>query len=81
VDSQADSAEFVRKQGATFPVLSDPDMKVITAYGVAMKGRDIAVPSTFIIDRHKNIRWRYVGETQADRPDNPTLLEQTRALK
>ena len=74
VDSGEESQELVARLGLSFPLLSDPQMRVITAYGVAMQGQDIAVPSVFIVDKLRRIQWRYVGETQADRPTNSTLL-------
>ena len=48
-------------------------MKVIKAYGVAMDGEDIAVPSTFIIRQDRTIHWKHIGETMADRPPNEDL--------
>ena len=62
-------------KGLTLPLLSDPEMKIISAYGVAMDGEDIAVPATFIIDQERRIRWKYVGENMTDRPDSRGLLE------
>ena len=55
-------------------LLSDPALKVIGDYGVAMKGKDIAVPSTFIITKDKKIHWQYVGENMADRPNEEEML-------
>lgn len=76
VDSPEDSKEFKEDKELTLPLLSDPTMKIISAYGVAMKGDDIAVPSTFVIDSTRTIRWIYVGETQMDRPAAEILLEE-----
>jgi peroxiredoxin len=62
------------------PLLCDPDLKVISAYGVAMEGKDIAVPSTFVIDRTGAIRWRYVGENMRDRPTAQQLIDKVAQL-
>ncbi len=75
VDNAEDNLEFRRKWGITLPLLSDPDMLVISAYGLAMEGRDIAVPATFIIDRKQTIQWQHVGDTQMDRPDANEILK------
>lgn len=80
-DPPADSADFIAEQGITVPLLSDPDLAVITAYGVAMDGEDIAVPATFIVDGGKQIHWRYIGENMTDRPPEEALLEQAKSLR
>jgi len=45
------------------------------AYGVAMEGRDIAVPSVFVVLPNGTIFWKQVGESIADRPSNAELLD------
>jgi len=79
-DTQADSTEFIAEKKICVPLLSDPDLKVISAYGVAMEGEDIAVPATFIIDGKGGIRWRYVGENMTDRPEGEALLDQAKQV-
>jgi len=81
VDTAEDSRDLIADEQITIPLLSDPGMKVIKAYGVAMDGKDIAVPATFIVKQDRTIYWKYVGETMADRPptaDLPALAEQAR---
>ena len=80
-DTQEDSAEFIADKGITVPLLSDPDLKVINAYGVAMAGEDIAVPASFIIDGEKSTHWRYVGENMTDRPSEEELLEKATTIQ
>jgi len=75
VDSRADSAQLAERLGLGIPLLADPDLTTIRAYGVAMKGRDLAVPATFIVKPDGRISARYVGETQFDRPSVDTLLK------
>jgi peroxiredoxin len=74
-DPQEDSAEFIEEKGIAVPLLSDPTLEAISAYGVAMEGRDIAVPATFIVSRDKRILWKYVGENMADRPSEQEVLK------
>jgi alkyl hydroperoxide reductase subunit AhpC len=66
---------FARQGKIKFPLLRDPDLRVADAYGVAMQNREIAIPSTFIVDREGNIHWKTVGETQMDRADFDEVLE------
>lgn len=61
-----------------FPLLSDADLRVAAAYGVAMSGRDIAVPSVFVVRPDRVIAWKCVGETMADRPGVEEVLAQVR---
>lgn len=54
-------AKFGKKQNISFPLLSDPDSKVIKAYGILnkeAKGRRAGVPNpgTFLIDQKRIIR-------------------------
>lgn len=76
VDSPEESKKLVKRLSLRFPLLSDPKMKVISVYGVAMEGRDIAVPSVFVVDRSGRIRYRHVGESITDRPEAEAVLEQ-----
>ena len=77
-DGSEESAAYVAEEGIRIPLLSDPKLAVISAYGVAMDGGDIAVPAVFIIRPDRTIAWRYVGETMADRPNSAGLLERAR---
>ena len=67
--------------GGRIPLLSDPDLKVAMAYGVAMEGRDIAVPATFVVRQDRTIAYTYVGESMNDRPSNTYLLKLASELK
>lgn len=71
---------MARELNLNFPLLWDPELAVAGAYGVAMKDKDIAVPSVFVITRDRRIVWRQVGETPLDRADLEDVLTQlTRA--
>ena len=69
------SADLSERMKLKFPLLRDPDMSAIHAYGVAMTGQDIAVPATVVVDQSRRIVYRQVGETMADRADALTVLE------
>ncbi|GAA2994093.1 thioredoxin-dependent thiol peroxidase [Actinokineospora diospyrosa] len=55
-DKQAKLAKFVAEEGLTFPLLSDPDKAVLTAYGAygekQLYGKTVTgvIRSTFIVD-------------------------------
>jgi len=74
VDSAEQSQKLVTRLKLRFPLLSDPKMKVITAYGVAAEGRDIAVPAVFVVDAARRIHYRHVGESITDRPAAEAVL-------
>ena len=74
-DTMADSKAFIEDKGITVPLLADPEMTVIKAWGVAMEGEDIAVPSTFVVSREKTIVWKYIGENMTDRPSEAEVLQ------
>jgi peroxiredoxin len=78
VDPAADSAKLAADLGLHFPLLADADLRVASAYGVAMKGRDIAVPSVFVVRRDRSIAWSKVGEDMTDRPSASEVLDQAR---
>jgi len=76
VDTADDSLALEKRISTNFPLLSDPDMTVINAYGVAMKGQDIAVPAVFVVRPDGHISWRYIGESVTDRPLWKDVLDQ-----
>jgi len=69
---------MARELHINFPLLWDPELATAGAYGVAMKDKDIAVPSVFVISRDRRILWRQVGETPLDRADLDDILAQLR---
>jgi len=44
-------------------------------------GREIALPSTFVISGEGQIRWHYVGEPPADRPPVEYVMEALRFIR
>mgnify|MGYP000081233680 CR=1 FL=1 len=77
VDSREDSAKLAQSLELPFPLLEDVDLRVALQWGVAMEGRDIAVPAVFVVLPNGTIFWKKVGENIADRPTNSQILEVT----
>jgi len=75
-DEPEASAKFRARAQLTFPLLSDPELEAVSAWGVAMDGDDIAVPTVYVINGEGQITWRYQSETQYDRPAMKTLREE-----
>lgn len=70
--------------GIPFHVLYDPGTGVVKKYGVYDILSDsprLAAPSTFIIDRHGIIRWKFVANRYTDRPSADQVLEQLRLIE
>ncbi len=84
-DNVADSAKGRAKGRIAFPLLADPECKVIKAYGLlhaggGHKGQDSAVPAHVLIDREGRITWRSVSARIQDRPDPESVLSAVRGL-
>lgn len=75
VDPPETSAKLHRRLALGFPLLSDPEMKVIKAYGVAQDGRDLAVPALFLLEGKRRIVWSDVASDYTDRPGAREVLE------
>lgn len=67
-----------------FPLLSDPDHRVINRYGIFNmedpRGREIAHPATFVIDDEGVVRWRFVEVNHRTRPSNEDILAELEKL-
>lgn len=61
-----------------WPVLLDPDLQAVKLLNIAA---DLALPSTFIIDKQGNVVFAYVGANRTDRPSAKALLAQLDALQ
>jgi peroxiredoxin len=61
-----------------FPLLSDPNHRVIDRYGLFNpgdpRGREITHPATFVIDTAGIVRWRFVEVDYRVRPTNEDIL-------
>lgn len=77
-DTLAVARQAVIDARLPYPVLSDAGLAVIDRYGVRhideLKGRSIARPSVFVLDREGIVRYLHVGEHERDRPTVEALL-------
>ncbi|HVZ81503.1 MAG TPA: peroxiredoxin family protein [bacterium] len=78
VDPVEDSAAFNAQWRFPFPLLSDPLLKVIDAYGArhprGHEGKDIARPTVILIDPQKFVRFKFIGKDPTDRPTDNEIL-------
>jgi peroxiredoxin len=77
VDSVEQNSAMVDKLLLPFPLLSDPDGRVIKEWD-AWNDDDggIAKPAIFAVRRDGSIGWRYVGRDFADRPTDDELFKE-----
>ena len=74
VDDLDDSKALAKDLGLSFDLLSDPELAVIRAYGVADESNGLAWPSEFIVDRRGIIRWRQSAQSVGTRPSVADVL-------
>jgi peroxiredoxin len=78
VDPVEDAAAFNQQWRFPFPLLADPQLKLIDAFGVrhpqGHDGKDISRPAVIIIDPNKTVRFKYVGQNPVDRPTDDEIL-------
>ena len=85
VDGQEDTQKMVDRISQDdgvlpdFPFLSDLNHQVIDRYGLFNvddpRGREIAHPATYVIDRQGVVRWKFVEVDYKIRPTNQDILE------
>ncbi len=83
VDDPSQNAAMVEKLRLPFPILSDPQRELaITPYGVAdpRDPREIAIPTTIVLDPAGNEVWRKESFDFAERPEEDTILDAVRSL-
>ena len=72
VDPVETNAQFARDAGLGFPILSDPDLRTIDAYGLRHRGghegQDIALSASVLIDADGIVRWTHVTPNFRVRP-------------
>jgi peroxiredoxin len=79
VDPVENTRAMVEKLLLPFPLLSDPEGRVIKEWGVWTDGEGgIALPSLFAIRKDGSIAWQYVGTDYADRPTDDQLFSSFR---
>ena len=69
------------KENYKFSIIGDEQAKISKEYNVfgipidyTMIKRELAIPSTYLIDRNGKIVWRYIG-TKTDRPKIQGILD------
>lgn len=67
-DAPADRDALVKRLGLTYPVISDPDLAIVAAFGVRQEGADAPVPATYLLDADRKVLWRAVGTSISGRP-------------
>jgi peroxiredoxin len=85
VDPVETNATLARDAGLGFPILSDPDFRLIDAYDLrhreAHDGQDIALSASVLLDGDGVVRWTYVTENVRLRPTPDEVLAAVDALK
>src|SRR2546428_10184353 len=75
VDEPSNNLAMVEKLLLPFPILSDPDAKVIHSYDVWNPADGgVAKPALFLVRPDFSIGFRYVGTDFADRPEDEELF-------
>jgi peroxiredoxin len=85
VDPPQANATLASQIGLTYPVLADPELTAIDAYGLrhpgaGPDGRDIAHSASVLIDADGIVRWTSVTDNFRRRPTPATLLAAVDAL-
>jgi peroxiredoxin len=79
VDPVENNRAMVDKLLLPFPLLSDPEGRVIKDWGVWNDADGgLARPSIFALKKDGSVVWRYVGVDYADRPTDDELFESLR---
>ena len=93
VDPPDVSKDFAAKLGSdnkgtvTFPILSDPDHKIIDTYGLrdpAYEGQKvygIPHPAVYVIDKSGKVAWAKVESNYRERPTKEEIRKALDALK
>jgi peroxiredoxin len=74
VDPPPRNARMVGKLLLPFPLLSDPAGELARACGLWNAEEGVAVPSTVVVDRPKEVRYLYTGKDLADRPEDEEVF-------
>jgi peroxiredoxin len=79
VDPRDTNATLAHQAGIAYPILSDPDLHAIDAYGLrhagaGPDGRDVAHSASILIDPGGVVRWTSVTDNVRRRPLPATVL-------
>jgi peroxiredoxin len=73
-DSVEDANKTRDKLGLNYELYSDPQLTVISKWGVEDVGQNIARPATFIVEPGGMISYRKIGNSPADHPTVEELI-------
>ena len=73
-DQPADANALHERLSLGFELYSDPDLAVITRWGVQDSSTNVARPAVFVVEPGGAISYRHVGQSQTDRPSVSELL-------
>ncbi len=73
IDSPASNAEFAKKIGVNFPLLSDMNRKVSKEYGILNEEKQFANRTTFVVDKQGVIQFIEEGNSAID-PNNAVMM-------
>jgi len=76
-DSGSTSRALAARLKIPFPLLSDPQLRTIRAYGVREGGHENAVPAVFVVRRDGKVAWRKI----AARPSVDEILRQAKRVR
>ena len=75
MDNVFETSMLAETINVTYKLLSDPDGKVVSEYGVYdLLGDGVATPSVFIVGPNRLVNWSYVGKSVGDRPSANDIL-------
>jgi len=85
VDPVETNADLARDAGIEYPILSDPDLRMIDAYGLrhagaGPDGHDVAHSASVLVDRDGVVRWTCVTGNVRWRPTPDVVLAAIDAL-
>ena len=85
VDLPVTNPELARDAGLEFPILSDPRLRAIDAYGLRHAGagpvgHDIAHSASVLIDGAGIVRWTFVTDNVRVRPLPDAILSEIDVL-
>ena len=76
MDVAEESTNMAAYAKAEFPILSDPEGRVVREYGIYNLLRDgMSAPAAYIVRPDGTIIWRYVSTTISDRPSASDMIE------
>lgn len=79
VDTPFSLAEFAKKHGLEFDLLSDADHKISSTYGalhenfVSVPGLSASKRSVFVLDKDGTVKYAWVSEDPGVEPDYETV--------